>query len=364
MEPFERILIRMPNWLGDVVMATPLVRTLRENLPRAHLALLCQPSGAKLLEGLPGVDEVILYHRKGEHAGVGGMLRIARELRHGRFDLVICCPNSFSSALSLWLARIPRRVGWSYGGRGFLLTDKLAPEMSGHRRVARPMPQYYLDLARLLGCEMFSDRSRLATTPDGLAEVEEFRRVKGIADDDRLVGFNVGAAFGPSKHWTARGFAETAAGLRERYGMRPVVLCGPGEEELGREIEDAVGGDVVRTSDHVLTLPGLKAFVSQLAFMVTTDTGPRHFAIAFDIPHVCVMGSTNPLMTDQPHARGEVVLLTPPLECMPCHEKVCPLVHHKCLEDLPASAVLDAVERVLALPPLEPDGEPPPRGAA
>lgn len=365
MQAFDRVLVRMPNWLGDVVMATPLLRTLRENLPRAHLAVLVLPSGAKVLEGLPGVDQVIAYRRKDVHAGAGGLMRLAGELRRERFDLAVCCPNSFSSALPLFLARIPRRVGWAYGGRGFLLTDRLKPPMKGHRRVPRPMPQYYLDLARHLECETFSARAGLAVTEEGERDADAFLARKGVAPGTPLLGLNVGAAFGPSKHWTARGFAETSAALRERHGLRPVVLCGPGEEELGRTIEDAIaaatGGDVVRTSDDVISLAGLKSLVARLAFMVTTDTGPRHFAVAFDVPHVCVMGSTDPMMTDQPEARGEVVRLDPLLDCMPCHEKVCPLGHHRCLEDLSSAAVLAAVERVLALPPRGDPVDPPPR---
>ena len=77
----------------------------------------------------------------------------------------------------------------------------------------------------------------------------------------------------------------------------------------------------------------------------------HHFAVAFDVPYVCVMGSTDPMMTDQPEARGEVVRREPLLDCMPCHEKVCPLVHHKCLEDVTPAQVLAAVDRVLALEP-------------
>jgi heptosyltransferase-2 len=354
-EAFDKILVRMPNWIGDVVMATPLVRTLRESQPRAHLALLVLPSGAQVLEGLGGVDETIVYRRKDEHAGFGGMLRIAKELRRREFDLAVSCPNSFSQALLLRLAGIPRRLGWSYGGRGFLLTDRLVPQMRGHRRVPRPMPQYYLDLARHLGCEVLSARARLATTPAGEEEASKFLAERGVDAGAPLVGFNVGAAFGPSKLWTSRGFAGVAAGLRASRGLRPVVLCGPGEEKLGREIEDAVsmtsgGGDVVRMSDRVLTINGLKALVKRLALLVTTDTGPRHFAVAFDVPYVCVMGSTDPMMTDQPEARGEVVRREPLLDCMPCHEKVCPLVHHKCLEDVTPSQVLAAVDRVMATP--------------
>ncbi len=129
------------------------------------------------------------------------------------------------------------------------------------------------------------------------------------------------------------------------------MLCGPGEETLGRQVEDAVvaagGSDVIRTSDDMLSLAGLKSVVRRLALMVTTDTGPRHFALAFDVPVVCVMGSTDPRMTDQPRPTAEVVRLEPHLDCMPCHEKVCPLQHHDCLERLAAAPVLAACDRVL-----------------
>ncbi len=354
MEAFDRILVRMPNWLGDVVMATPLLRTLREAYPRARLDVLVQRGGAIVLEGVPFVDDVILYRRGGEHAGLSGMRRFARELRARDYELGVLCPNSFSSALLFRLAGLRRRIGWSYGGRGFLLTDRLAPQMRGHRRAPRPMPQYYLDLARRLGCEVLSDAVALAVTPDGEAEAEAFMERHGVRGTP-LVGLNVGAAFGPSKHWRADRFGDVAAGLRASHGMRSVVLCGPGEETLGREVEDAALAagcdDVIRTSDSVLTLAGLKSVVARLALMVTTDTGPRHFAIAYDVPVVCVMGATDPLMTDQPGARDEVVRLTPLLDCMPCHEKVYTLRHHDCLETLAAEPVLAAADRVLALPP-------------
>jgi heptosyltransferase-2 len=361
MEAFDRILVRMPNWLGDVVMATPLLRTLREAHPRAQLDILIQKGGALVLEGVPFVDDVLIFERKSEHKGLAGMRRMAKVLRERRYDLGVLTPNSFSSALLFRMAGIRRRIGWSYGGRGFLLSDRLVPEMKGHRRVPRPMPQYYLDLARRLGCEILSPHVALATTPDGEEEADRFWGTHGIGETP-LVGLNVGAAFGPSKHWRPDRFGQVAAGLRAKRGMRPVVLCGPGEEALGRSVEDAVIAagvpDVIRTSDAVLTLAGLKSVVNRLALMVTTDTGPRHFGIAFDVPVVCVMGSTDPMMTDQPGARAEVVRLDPLIDCMPCHEKICPLKHHDCLEKLEAAPVLAAAGRVLALPPREDPGPP------
>jgi heptosyltransferase-2 len=320
------------------------------------VTVLVSPGGAAVLEGLPFFDRVIPFRKKDTHRGARGMARLAKELRRERFELAVCCPNSFSSALALRWAGVPRRVGWSYGGRGFLLTDRLVPEMKGHRRVPRPMPEYYLDLARHLGCEILAEHTELATTPEGDAEAEKFLAARGVAPGTPLLGLNVGASFGPSKLWHARGFAGVAAALRRTRGMRAIVLSGPGEEALGKTIEDAVaasdgGADVVRTSDTFLSIAGLKSVVNRLALLVTTDTGPRHFALALDVPCVCVMGSTDPRMTDQPATRSEVVRLAPLLDCMPCHEKVCPLVHHKCLEDLGPEPVLAACDRVLAMAP-------------
>ncbi len=354
MEAFNRIVVRMPNWLGDVVMATPLVRTLREAQPRATIDLIVQRSGAAILDGLTIFDDVIHYDRNGVDSGLGGMWRVAQEVRRRRYDLAVCCPNSFSSALMLRMSGVPRRLGWSYGGRGFLLTDRLQPEMKGHRRKPRPMPQYYLDFARHLGCEILGDHAVMASTPEGDAEAAAYLAERGAAETP-VVGLNVGASFGPSKHWRADRFGEVAAALHRDRGFRPMVLCGPGEEALGKVVEDAIVAagvpTVLRTSSNILSLAGLKGIVKRLALMVTTDTGPRHFGIAFDVPTVCVMGSTSPNMTAQPNTRSEVVTLTPALECMPCHEKVCPLVHQRCLQDLQAAPVLAAVDRVLALPP-------------
>ncbi len=353
MEAFDRILVRGPNWLGDVVMATPMLRTIRETWPKAHLAVIVTGGGAAVLEGLPWFDETIVF-KKDLHKGLGGIRRLAAELRERRFDLAVSCPNSFSAALLLRLAGVPRRLGWSYGGRGFLLTDRLKPEMAGHRRVARPMPEYYLDLARHLGCEVLAADAELATTPAGESEAEAFLASHGAAGAP-LVGLNIGAAFGPSKLWNPQGFAAVAAGLRLQRGYRAVVLSGPGEEEIARPVEDAIarstsGADVIRTSNVKLSIAGLKSVVKRLALMVTTDTGPRHFALAFDVPCVCVMGSTDPRMTDQPATRSEVVRRAELLDCMPCHEKVCPLEHHKCMEDVTAAQVLAAADRVLAMP--------------
>jgi heptosyltransferase-2 len=198
---------------------------------------------------------------------------------------------------------------------------------------------------------VLSEETELATTPAGEAEAAQFLRERGIVAGTRLAGLNVGASFGPSKLWYPAQFAEVAHGLRTKHALRPVVLSGPGEEEIGKAVEDAVGGDVVRTSDTKLSVAGLKSVVRRLALLVTTDTGPRHFAIAFDVPCVCVMGSTDPRMTDQLWSRSEVVRREPLLDCMPCHEKVCPLVHHNCMKELGAARVLEACGRVLAQPP-------------
>lgn len=143
-----RILVRGTNWVGDALLMTPALASVRRTFPKAHLSLLVRPWVADLFRGNPAVDEVLLYESAGAHRGATGKLRLARELRRRRFDLAVLFQNAFDAALIAWLARIPERVGFATQGRGWLLTRpvSLPPEL---RR--RHQMEYYLELVRALG---------------------------------------------------------------------------------------------------------------------------------------------------------------------------------------------------------------------
>ncbi len=366
-EPFERILVRAPNPVGDAVMATPLLRCLRRSWPRAHITVLALPSGADLYGGLESVDAVEVYRRGGADRGVGGLWRTARRLRPGRFDLAVICPNSFSSALLCLLAGARRRIGWSYGGRGILLTDRLVPAMRrvGHR-VPRPMVEYYLDLARSLGGEVVSAATELRTEARGEEEALRFLAVGGWSEGEPLAGLGVGSSFGPSKLWTPGAFAEVGDALAAQ-GMRIVLVHGPGEEGVAAEVEGRMRARPVMGAGRVPSLSGLKSIARRLSVIVTTDTGPRHVAAAFGVPCVVVMGPTDPVFTDSGLER--TVVLREPVDCAPyawpCHRKDCPLTgprRHQCMERIEPSAAVAAAAALLARTP--PRGQTPPQDSS
>ncbi len=352
MEPFERILVRAPNPLGDAVMATPLLRCVRRTWPRARITVLAVPSGAEAYRGLGTVDRIEVYRRAREDRGWGGLWRTARRLRGERFDLALVCPNSHSSALLARLAGARRRVGWSYNGRGLLLTDALRPEKAGFaRRVARPMVSYYLDLARHLGAEVTDEHTELRTTPDGEEEAFRALRAGGWKEGEPLAGLGVGASFGPSKLWSSEAFCAVGEALSAK-GLRIAILHGPGEEGVAASVQAGMKSKPVLGAGTVLGLAGLKSLSSRLSVVVTTDTGTRHVASAFGVPAVVVMGPTDPTYTNCNLDRTEV--LREEVDCAPyrwpCHEKECPLTdarRHQCMVRIPPERAVAAAVRLM-----------------
>jgi len=351
-EPFERILVRAPNPLGDAIMATPLLRCLRRGWPRARITVLATPAGAEAYRGLDSLDRIEVYRRGGADRGALGLWRTARRLRPERFDLAVVCPNSHSAAILARLTGARRRVGWSYNGRGFLLTDVLVPEKKAvARRIPVPMVGYYLDLARRMGAEPTDERPELATTPDGESEALRVLGEGGWREGEGLAGLGVGSSFGPSKLWTPEAFAAVGDALAAK-GMKSILLFGPGEEPLARAVGERMKSKPVVGADRSLGLAAIKSLVKRLKVMVTTDTGPRHVAVAFGIPVVVIMGPTDPIYTDA-HLEKTVVLREQ-VDCAPyrwpCHEKDCPLGdsrRHQCMERIPPERAVAAVEGLL-----------------
>src|SRR6185369_611103 len=156
----RRILVRGTNWLGDAVMTTPALGIVRDYFPEARITMLANPLVAELFASHPWIDDVMIYDRKGRHAGLKGRLLMAGELKARSFDLAILLPNSLDSAFVTWLARIPRRLGYATDGRGLLLTDKVplsARMLTGHQT------GYYLAMLEYFGIDG-SPRSQLLTT--------------------------------------------------------------------------------------------------------------------------------------------------------------------------------------------------------
>jgi heptosyltransferase-2 len=335
--------IFLPGWVGDAVMATPALRALRRHFAGAHLIGVVKPYVAGVLEGGDWFDQ-LLFINGGPWAQ--GVPAVAWQLRRCGIDLAVLFPNSFRSALVAWLGGCRRRIGYNRYARGRLLTDRLEPIRDQR---GRPLPSPLIDaynrLAERAGCPPPGRRMELFTTPRDEEAADAVWRQAGFADYPEVIVLNSGAAFGSAKFWPAEYFVELARALADRRGSGVLVLCGPAERALARRIAQAADRPGVHAlSDHPLSLGLSKACVRRGDLLVTTDSGPRHFAAAFDRPVITLFGPTHIAWTETYHPRA--VHLQKPVPCGPCQRRVCPL-DHRCMKELTPAEVFEAAARLL-----------------
>ncbi|MFP4057312.1 MAG: lipopolysaccharide heptosyltransferase II [Candidatus Brocadiia bacterium] len=337
----ERIVVRAPNWVGDVVMATPAFRAVREAYPGAHLAVALRPYVQPILTGAPWFDEVIAQ----EDRGLGHFAAMVRRLRQGHYHVAVLLPNSLRTALEVFAARVPRRLGYDRRHRWLLLTDPIAPPRD-ERGKFQPtnMVDYYLGLCRHLGCQNLSRHEELFVTDEAVERAEALLQRHGVEPEARLAGLNPGAAFGSSKLWPAERFAAVGDGLAQR-GYRVAIFGSPAERPIAQRVAEAMDHQPIVFEPGALDLDVLKPLIRGCSLLVTNDTGARHVAVAFGVPVVCIMGPTSPRYTDVNLERQKVVRVD--VGCGPCQEKVC-REDHRCMTRITPEMVLEAADDLLA----------------
>jgi heptosyltransferase-2 len=333
----------LPNWLGDAVMATPTIRALREHFgSSARLIGIMKPKIGEVLEGLPWFDERLLYER-GRNGSEMRVRRLVTELRQRRLDKIVLLPNSLSSAVIAWLSGAGERIGYDRDLRGGLLTHRLKPLWQDGRYAPVSAVDYYLRLATSMGCSVRSRRVELATTQadeDAASALWDHHHLHQAAS---VVAFNTGGAFGAAKHWPTEYFAELARRIIRNWDANVLVLCGPAERETAAEIaRQAADPRVISLAGDKLPLGLMKACIRRCDLLVSTDSGPRHFAAAFEVPTVALFGPIHPAWSINYNAKETQLYLD--LACSPCNEQLCPLIHHLCMRGLSVDMVLAAVQ--------------------
>ena len=341
----DRIALFLPNWIGDVVMATPAVRAVRDAWPAAELVAVCKPYVADVLAGSPWFADTILFDKKGPRER--GLLAVANKLREKPVGGAILFPNSFRTAVVAKLGGCRRVVGFARYGRSLLLDRRLKPHTDGRGRIVpSPVIDEYNRLARALGTGDPGHRMELFTTSADDAVAESVWDAFAFSQYPRVVGLNPGAAFGAAKHWPVEHFAHLARLLAQRRGCGVLVLCGPAERDIARRIAaDSRSPHVFALSDTPLSLGLTMALVRRLDVLVTTDSGPRHFAAAFNRPVVSLFGPTHIEWTDT-YFKKETNLQRK-VPCGPCQQRVCP-IDHRCMRELSPEEVFAAADRLLS----------------
>lgn len=332
-----RIAVHMPNWIGDVVMATPMLRMLRKKFDDARIALVMRPYAADLISGSEWVDTLISVDER----KVGGLLRGVRDVRRFRPDTSLVLSHSTRPAFMARLSGASRRLGYERGGRGRLFTDTMhLPEKNGG------MPEYmgrqYTVLAEMLGCAPDNDRPELPVLQaDEVRADDILSRHHG---DGPLIGLAPGASFGGSKLWPPERFAATANNLITRKNARIVMPVAPSETHIRDRIMAGINEPAAIIDVGTPDVSLLKSIVKRTNLLITSDSGVRHVAIAFDIPTVVLMGPTRPEYTDTPFERGTVIRHD--VECGPCHEPKCP-GDHICMDLITVDEVTAAAYRLV-----------------
>lgn len=341
----DRVLVRLPAWLGDLVMAEPSLRALLERVGRERLTLA---GDAHLLSVFDGGYEGV---RRVERDGTGW----------GGHDVAVLFTSSFRSAWTAWRAGIPRRVGWLRDGRGLLLTDGARPM---RERGARPLgigragraPRYAprpfgtdcAELVGMIGVPVRDTRPRIVVRGSPvLATTARLARL-GIAGDQPFLVANVGARPGSAKGYPGRAWARVLDTLAAELDLPVLLTAGPGEEDACRLVTEAVRrARTVSLVAPVASLVELAAVFAGAELVLATDSGPRHLANAVGARVACVAGPTDPRHTADHLERQALVRVEVP--CGPCHRELCPLEGEDTLRCMHAVDPVELARRALAL---------------
>lgn len=323
-------LVIAPQWIGDAVMAEPLLAALARRGERLTVAAL--PWVAPVLRAMPAVHEVVELPFAHGRLDWSARRHLGRAWR-GRFDAAYVLPNSLKSALLPWFARVPRRIGYHGEGRWLLLDRRLANPAG-----RPPMVQFYGALAGGVAADA---RPQLQLPPDAIAAT---LRTHSLSERAYWV-FAPGAEYGPAKRWPPDHYAALARRLHATHGQ-PVLLLGSAKEAPICEEIAALAASACKVLAGRTTLDAAMALIAAARGMASNDSGLMHVAAAFDVPQAAVFGSTSPAHTPPLSDRARVLWLrgTPGLECIPCFARECRYGHLRCLVDIVPERVAAALD--------------------
>jgi heptosyltransferase-2 len=337
----ETLIVRCPNWVGDIVMATPVFDCLRANLPRAKIIGVLKRSAHGIVNDSPWFDGLV----DGNDKSWADFGRMREQIRAWSPEAAILLTNSLRSAITIRLSGVRTLYGYHRQWRDLLLAGGPTPVRNGQGVVPIPMIEYYLELCRWLGLDVPGQpRPTLYIGQELRRRSDAMLQKYGVTENDFLIGMNPGASFGSSKCWPAEYFAELAGLCQRNLNAKVILFGGPGEEEILRAILDRAPADVIDTRPDKIDLELLKPMIKRCNLFITNDTGPRHYAVAFDVPTVVIMGPTDPRYTEA--NLGRSVVVRKELDCSPCHKKVCPR-GHECMREIRPPEVFTAAQRLL-----------------
>ncbi|MCB1115455.1 MAG: lipopolysaccharide heptosyltransferase II [Chlamydiia bacterium] len=341
MNHIKSIIVRMPNWLGDLVMATPVLEDLRGAFPDAEITAMCQSNVAPLLASDPAIDELFQFKKARGLLRRIGDRNVVAHLKKGQYDLGILLTNSFSSAWRFWQGNVKRIIGFRNDGRSIFLTD---PVDFPEKRKEQHLVETYKELLASLGLQNSLTAPRLFVTKQELEGAWDIVKRFDIPIDAKLIGINPGAAYGSAKCWLPDRFREVAQNLLEKDPSHVVLFFGDvSHKALIKGICSGLSKRAINLAGKT-SLRELLGLIKICSAFLTNDSGPMHIADSLDVPLIPLFGSTNAIATG-PYRQKETVIQKR-VPCAPCYKRVCP-IDFPCMKKIGVEEVTCAVLKQL-----------------
>jgi heptosyltransferase-2 len=326
----KKILIRTPNWLGDLVMSTGFLRAVLESYPDSQIDIIVK-SGLESLP-LPHQGKIIIFDKNKDSAGGFG-----KSLRFENYDCFFVLPPSFSSAWMAFRSKIPKRIGYAGEFRSFLLSS--VKKQDGPRGSQHLLKQYLKLLSTDLTVEKYPPR--LEVNPDW---VDKHLISCQFTIPETFIVFTPGAIYGPAKQWPIKHFRELATQLHQAFGF-PILILGTLDDiEAGGTISQ--GHEWIFNYCGKTSLAQLLAILTKAKLLVGNDSGSMHLMGALQRPQIAIFGSTSPSWTAPINKHASV--LSRDLFCSPCFARTCRYGHYDCLNQIKSGMVLTEAQKLLS----------------
>lgn len=336
----SNVIVRMPNWIGDFVMATPVLQDLRQHFPDATLTAMCQASHAALLDQNPHVDELFTFQPRSGWIHSCYRPDILESLQRMHYDLGVLLTNTFSSAWWFWSGNVKNRIGYAKHGRSLLLNYPLTfPKDPTLHQV-----NIYKQLLIPLGIPVSKTAPALYVTQERVEAARALLMQCGWDGKTPLIGVNPGAAYGSAKCWLPERFRELTQKLLDQTEVSIVYFGDLNVETLVQEIVHHMPSRVINLAGKS-SLKELVALIACCKILLTNDSGPMHIAAAVGTFPLALFGSTNPAQTG-PYGIGEVIYEH--AACSPCYLRRCP-IDFRCMKAITVENVLSHILQLLKM---------------
>jgi len=343
------ILIRVPNWVGDAVMALPALKELRRIFPNAHITLAARAWVAGLFEGEDVADELIpLREGRGRIRSASNFISDVLRLRQERFDLAVLLQNAFGAAMLARLSGIKMIAGYPTDRRSALL-DLSLPFEPDHK--TRHQVRFYLQIASELEraltgksrVEIESAQPALHVSGSGRERAWSTLSEAGVSRAAPILALSPGATNSRAKRWLPERFAAVADRLADQNGVQTIIVGATGDLEVADKVARLMRSRAIVLAGRT-SIADLKALLACCSLVVSNDTGTAHVAGALRIPTLVIFGPTEHFATRPLSDLATVVRHD--VECSPCMLRECP-IDHRCMTRIEVDDVYRAAQPLI-----------------